>query len=117
MADSAEILLKKILDKTNIEEVIGKSKDYPFETINKLSIETALKYYKGDLTFQEGNNVMNKLWSFWVFHADNTNNWFGELPYECYEAFDLGEWVGDTTPIKHPDEIVKPIIEGILKRL
>jgi hypothetical protein len=63
---------------------------------------------------------MNNLQTFWVTNEHYCKNFeFGKISWECYEAFDAGEYIRSTDSIEidPAEKYSKPLIEKLLKRL
>ena len=109
----------EILDSDKIASVLGNPKEYPTKLIEDLSLETASKFYKKEISYLEGDYIMNNLYSFWTSNLYFFKNYsFSEVASECYEAFDAGEYYRSTDdPKLDPVNIYsKPLIEKLLKK-
>ena len=117
-----EKLLKKlsvkILNSDEVGNIIGNSKEYQTKLIQDLSLETALRFYKEEITYLEGDFIMNNLYHFWN-HRFSDKYGFSEIAWECYEAFDAGEYSRskDDLELDPIDIYTKPLIEGVLKKM
>ena len=103
-----------------IDELLGSPTSFPSELVEKLSIETALNFWKGLFTFDEGDYIMNNLHSYWFANeAYCLNHEFPRVAYDCYLAFDDGEHLhGSKDSSIDPVELyTKPQIKELLKEL
>ena len=112
-------LSKKNLTDTKVAIVLKIVDNYPNELVEDLSLMTAAKYYKGQISFDEGDIIMNNLFIGSAVQENITNNL--ELPtiaWECFLAFDAGEFFrkDDDKNIDPPDEYTKPLVEILLKK-
>jgi hypothetical protein len=113
-------LSKGILNKNEVNEILGDSQKYPFELIEKISIDIAEKYLSGEIDYLYGDNVMNNLYSYWTSNQNYFKNYgFGKIAFECYEAFDNGEYLRKRNkPNDNPTEFyTKPLIKELLDKI
>ena len=115
-----EVLRKLSFDIENCDdvfEILGSPKEYPTKLIEELSLETATLYFKGEISFFEGDSIMNNIYGFWS-HFFFENFGFSKIAWECYEAFDAGEYYrSEDDPKLDPEDIyTKPLIEKFLKK-
>lgn len=115
-----EVLRKLSIDIENSDDVfkiLGEPKEYPTELIEELSLETATLYFNGDISFLEGDFIMNNLYGFWS-HFFFENFTFSKIAWECYVAFDSGEYyrTEDDSEIDPENVYTKPMIEKFLKK-
>ncbi|TCC88243.1 hypothetical protein EZ428_21215 [Pedobacter frigiditerrae] len=119
--DTEEILVelaKKIIGGNEVNNILNNPNEFPTELIENLSLTTALKYWKGEINYVEGDYIINNLYSFWLTKDYYLNYGFSEIAWECYEAFDAGEYFrsDDDRKIDPAEKYTKPLIEEILKR-
>ena len=117
--DILEKLSKELLSGPEVAEIFGDPKVYPTKLIEDLSIETAKRYWKGEIDFGDGDCIMNNLQSYWVTNDDFVKHFeFGRIAWECYEAFDAGEYLRSTddSEIDPAEKYTKPLIERLLRR-
>jgi hypothetical protein len=120
--------MDKLLEKLSIDNlsgnevsvILGNPKDFPVELVEKLSIESALLYWNQKIDFEEGDCIMNNLYSFWLLKEHFYKNFdFGETPWACFNAFDAGEYYRpeDDPKIDPVETYTKPMIEKLLKKI
>ena len=112
-------LSKENLSGTQVSEILHNPKEYPTELIEKLSLETALKYWNGKMDYEDGDCIMNNIYAFWVTNEYYFKNYgFSEVAWECYDAFDSGEYYRkeDTENIDPAEKYTKPLIENLLRK-
>jgi hypothetical protein len=108
----------EILDGKKIELILNNPEEYPSEIIEKLSIETALKYWNGEIDYEDGDCIMNNIYSYWVTNEYYYKNYeFSKIAWKCFEAFDAGEYTReeDEPNIDPVEKYTKPQIEKFLK--
>lgn len=113
-------LSKKQLDGNLVAEILDKPKKFPTKLVEKLSVETALKYWNGDINFDDGDCIMNNLYFYWQLNPLHfENEGFSKISMDCYEAFDAGEYrrEEDGPKVNPQKKYTKPIIEEILKSI
>jgi hypothetical protein len=114
-----EGILKEILSGNPIDKILNNPKEYPSELIEKISLETALKYWNGDLEYNEGDSIMNIIYGFWLYTDHYSNNYgFSDIAWECFNAFDSGEYIRneDGPNVDPAEKYTKPRIENLLRR-
>lgn len=112
-------LSKENLSSIQVSEILYNPKEYPTELIEKLSFETALKYWNGKMDYEDGNCIMNNINTFWSTNKNYFNNYgFSEIAWECYDAFDSGEYnrKEDDINIDPVEKYTKPMIEDLLRK-
>ena len=104
-------LLKGNPGTTGIVDLFNNSKDFPNELIDKLSLETALKYWTGQISYKDGDTIMNNI-------IGCMRNEIPAIAWECYLAFDAGEFYrpGDEKTVEPAEKYTKPLIEELLKK-
>jgi hypothetical protein len=111
-------ILMEILIGNQLDVILNNPREFPTELIERLSLETALKYSNGQIDYSDGDLIMNHLYSFWVTN-DNycKNSRFGDIAWECFEAFDAGEFYreDDDRNIDPAEKYTRPLIEELLK--
>lgn len=111
-------LSKEIFSGNEVGEILNNPIEYPIETIEKLSIETALKYWNGEIDYEAGDSIMNNIFGFWVTNEYFVENYgFSDVAWECYNAFDSGEYYRkeDGPNIDPVEKYTKPSIEKLLR--
>ena len=58
-------LSRKDLNENQVADIFNNPIVFPAELIEKLSIETALKYWDGKITYNEGDRIINRIYDFW----------------------------------------------------
>lgn len=118
--DLLNLLSKRKLDVKEVHGILGNPKKFPTDLIEKISIETALKYWTNNLAFKDGDCIMNNLYFYWQLNPDNTapEN-FSKISMDCYEAFDAGEYqhAQDGLEINPEQKYTKPMIAAVLKSI
>lgn len=112
-------LSNRILNTSEVSDILNNPRDFPSILIEELSIETALKYWKRQITYEEADCIVNNLYSFWV-----TNDYFvkiyefSDISWKIFEAFDSGEYYRDSDDKRiRPDEkYTRPLIEDLLTK-
>ena len=110
-------LSKDILSDNGIVAILNNPTEYPTEIIDKLSIETALRYWNGEIDFKAGDCIMNNIFSFWLTNVDYVKNHsYSPIAWDCYDAFDSGEYYRkeDEPNIDPAEKYTKPLIEAFL---
>ncbi|MDX6748182.1 hypothetical protein SHK09_15400 [Polaribacter sp. PL03] len=116
---SIDEIIEKILEEIDFDDILGILEEYPLELMEKISIETSLKYWNGDIDFNQGDLIMNIVYGHWVTNNNYIKNCdFSETLWECFEAFDSGEYHhnGDDKNIDPEEKYTKPMIENLLKK-
>ena len=123
MNSSIEIILDKLsnstIDGDQVSEILNNPKDFPSELIDKIALETAIKYWNGKITYQVGDYIMNHVYGFWLWNECYFKNFiFPKTAQECYDAFDSGEFnhTGDSSEIDPVEKYTKPQIEKLLRK-
>ncbi|MCK0132668.1 hypothetical protein MWU59_14290 [Flavobacteriaceae bacterium F08102] len=112
-------LSKEYISGIKVAEILNSPSEFPTEAIQKLSCETALRYWNGKITYHTGNYIMNNLYGFWTSNEFFFKNYtFSDIAWECFEAFDQGEYYhnGDDRNIDPVEKYTKPMIASFLKR-
>ena len=112
-------LSKEILSIDEIVNLFNNSKDFPKELIEKLSLETALKYWNGQMSYQDGDMIMNNLFIGCIHNQTDFKNYeFPTTAWECYLAFDSGEFYRphDDKSVDPAEKYTKPLVEQLLKK-
>jgi len=112
-------LTNKSLGGIEVGKILDYPKEFPTELIENLALITALKYWNGEINYTDGDCIMNNLFAFWVtnnYYVDNYS--FSDIAWECYEAFDAGEYyrTNDDRNIDPAEKYTKPLIEELLKK-
>ena len=121
-SDKEEILKalsKKILNVNEIGNILSNSDSLPTNLVEELSLAAALSYWNGQISYREGDCIMNNLFIYW-----STNDSFSEqfefpaAAWECYEAFDSGEFYRDKNEDSSDPSVkyTKPLVESMLKK-
>ena len=120
MTNILDKLSKESLSGTEVSEILGNPTDFPTELVENLSLKTAVEFWNGKMDYEDGDCIMNNLYSFWITNTHYVQNFgFGKIAWTCYEAFDAGEYLRptdepDTDPV---EKYTKPIIEQLLSEL
>ena len=112
-------LSKENLSGNQVSEILNNPKEYPTELIEELSLETALKYWNGKIEYEAGDCIMNNIYTFWVTNKYYFENYgFSNAAWECYEAFDSGEYYRkeDGENIDPAEKYTKPLIGNLLRK-
>ena len=112
-------LSKENLSGKQVSEILNNPREYPTELVEKLSLETAIKYWNGKIEYEHGDNIMNNVYSFWTTNKYYFANYgFSDVAWECYEAFDSGEYYRkeDAENIDPAEKYTKPLIEKLLRK-
>ena len=114
-----ENIIKEILSDKEIQDIIGLPNEYPHELIEKVSLQTALKYWNGEIDFSEGDSIMNGVYGYWLYTDKYSKKYeFSDIAWDCFNAFDSGEYIRsedgpNVNPVK---KYTKPQIESLLKK-
>ncbi len=111
-------LSKDLFSGNDVGEILNNPTEFPTEIIQKISIETALKYWNGDIDYEAGDCIMNNIFGFWVTNEFFVQNYgFSDIAWDCYNAFDAGEYIRkeDGPEIDPVEKYTKPSIEKILR--
>ncbi|MET1260050.1 hypothetical protein ABV409_11930 [Flagellimonas sp. DF-77] len=120
MTELLSQLAKETASGTEVGKILGYPVDFPSELVETLSLQTAINYWHGKINYEDGDIIMNNLYSFWVTNTHYVQNFgFGKIAWNCYEAFDAGEYQRPTDPqdIDPVEAYTKPIIEKLLIEL
>ena len=112
-------LSKEILSGNQVADILNNPKEYPTELIEILSLETALKYWNGKMDYEEGDCIVNNIYTFWVTNEYYFKNYgFSDIAWECFNAFDSGEYFRkeDDENIDLAEKYTKPLIENLLRK-
>jgi hypothetical protein len=115
-----QTLSEQLLSGPEVAEILGNPEEFPAKKIEEYSIEVALRYWHKELSFEQGDLIMNNLYSFWVTDDKYVlKAGFGEIAWECFEAFDSGEYLREEdNPESDPVELyTKPEIKNLLLRI
>src|SRR5690606_20735496 len=93
--------------------------EFPKKLFEELSLATALRYWNGQITYRDGDCIMNNLYNYLMNNTaiDKSEEFFG-ITWDCYLAFDAGEFNrdNDDKSIEPSEKYTKPLIESILKK-
>ena len=112
-------LSKEIIHPQEVSNILGKPINFPTELIENLALITAIKYWNDEITYEDGDCIMNNIYRFWWTNETFVENYgFSETAWECYEAFDAGEYdrIEDDKEVDPAEKYTKPLIEDMLKR-
>ena len=113
-------LSKENLNTDMIVDLFKNSQDHVPQLIEKLSLEVALQFWNGQITYLTGDIIMNKLLNIgYIFNKIHSKEYeFSTIAWECYLAFDDGEYyhIGDDKTVDPSEKYTKPCIEKILKK-
>lgn len=111
-------LSKEILSGNQVSDIFDNPKEFPTQLIEKLALETALRYWTEQINYEEGDFIMNNIYAFWITNEYYSKNYgFGDIAWECFEAFDAGEdYRGDDTSIDPALTYTRPLIEKLLRK-
>ena len=115
-----EKVLKELLIGNELENILNNPKEFPSELIENLSIIVALKFFKNEISYADGDHIMNNIWGFWVTNDYYIKNYpIPDNVYECYGAFDAGEYyrTEDDTAVNPTEKYTRPLIEEFLRKL
>lgn len=111
-------LSKEILKGNHVSYILNNPIKFPTQLIEELSLETALKYWNGKMNFRDGDCIMNNLYIYWMTNeCFIKNNGFSGIAWECYEAFDSGEFYryNDERSIDPSEKYTRPLVESLLR--
>ncbi|MFN0292670.1 hypothetical protein [Pedobacter helvus] len=117
---TAEKILNELLIGNELSNILNNPKEFPSELMEILSIIVALKFFKNEISYSDGDQIMNSVWGFWVTNDHYIENYpIPENVYECYGAFDAGEYyrTEDDATINPIEKYTRPLIEEFLKKL
>lgn len=113
-------LSKENLNKDIIVDLFKNSQDHVTQLIEKLSLEVALQFWNGQITYLTGDVIMNKLLNIgYIFNKIHSKEYeFSTIAWECYLAFDAGEYYpkGDDRTLEPSEKYTKSYIEEVLKK-
>ncbi|MBT2558277.1 hypothetical protein J7E24_10820 [Hymenobacter sp. ISL-91] len=110
-------LSASLLNADQVAEILGNPLEYPTETIEIISIETALRYWNKEIEYITGDYIMNNIYSFWWTNDNYFAKYgFSDIAWECFDAFDSGEYrhPNDDTSIDPVDKYTRPMIKKFL---
>ena len=110
-------LSKEILSASKVADIFNNPKDPPIELIEKLSLETALRYWNMQILYEDGDCIMNNIYGFWVTNDYYLHNYnFPDIMWECYNAFDAGEYYreNDDKSIDPAEKYTRPLVKTLL---
>jgi hypothetical protein len=112
-------LSKEILNGNQVGAILGNPPEFPKELIEQLSLATALRYWNGQMSYRDGDCIINNLYIYWMTNTDidKSDEFFG-IAWECYLAFDAGEFYrdNDDRQIKPSEKYTRPLVESLLKK-
>jgi hypothetical protein len=112
-------LSKEILTGNQVADIFDNPKEFPTALIEKLSLETALKYWTGQISYHDGDCIMNNIYAFWTTNPYYVKNYpFSDIAWECYQAFDAGEFYreNDDRSIEAAETYTRPLVEKLLRK-
>lgn len=112
-------LSRELLSREQISAILGHPTQFPSKLIEELSIATALKYWNGQMTYHDGDCIMNNFFIFWTTNPSfDKSDELSETAWECYLAFDSGEFYrqDDDRSVDPAEKYTKPLIEELLKK-
>ena len=112
-------LSKEILSASKVADIFNNPKHPPIELIEKLSLETALRYWNMQILYEDGDCIMNNIYGLWVTNDYYLHNYkFPDIMWECYIAFDAGEDYreNDNKSIDPAEKYTRPLVETLLKK-
>jgi hypothetical protein len=113
-------LSKELLNGDQLSEIFNNPIEFPTLLIEKLSLTTAIKYWKGHIDYSEADCIMNNLFIFWGTNEYYFKNYgFSEIGWDCYNAFDAGEFYreNDNKSIDPSEKYTRPLVESLLRKL
>lgn len=88
------------------------------DSLDKISIEIALQYSEGQLSFEEADMAVNGIWSFICSEEflDSNDRMIPEITKAVFEAFDQGEfWHKGDAENEDPEvKYTKPLVQQII---
>lgn len=114
-----EALSRKILDGNKVSDILNNPGEFPTKLIEEISLETALKYWNGQIDYEDGDCIMNNLFIYWMTNDYFVRNFeFSGIVWECYQAFDSGEFYrsNDDRSIDPSEKYTKPLVESLLRK-
>ena len=111
-------LSKQILSGNQLSHLFDNPKEFPTHLVEKLALETALRYWIGQFNYEEGDCIINNIYSFWITNDYSHNYAFSGIAWECYDAFDCGEYYhfDDDRSIEPAEKYTRPFIEALLRK-
>ena len=109
---------KSILNADLVSHILNNPVTFPAELIDRLSLETALTYWNGQMNYHGGDCIMNNLFFYWVNNAPKFDRCeFPDIAMEVFNAFDAGEFYrhDDDKSIDPSEKYTRPLIENILR--
>ena len=114
-------LAKRSLAGEEVGEILRSPNEFPVEIAEKIALLTAVKYWNKEISFLEGDCIINNLFVFWVTNDYFVKNYpFTDTLWECYLAFDAGEYYrsdDDRALDDPPEKYTKPLIKEMLQRI
>jgi|SRR6476469_7801716 len=108
-----------ILDMSRVSDILNNPKEFPVSLVEELSIKTALKYWEGNLHFEDADCIVNNLYFFWVCNEYFVTKFsFPDAAWECFLAFDAGEFhhPNDDSSINPEEKYTRPLVKKLLKK-
>jgi len=112
-------LSKEILNGNQVGAILGNPYEFPEKLIEELSLATALRYWNGQMTYSEGDCIMNNLYIYGTASKGcDKHHHFSGVAWECYLAFDAGEFYRDhdDKSIDPSEKYTRPLVESLLKQ-
>ncbi|WP_316765635.1 hypothetical protein [Pedobacter frigiditerrae] len=112
-------LSRKILRVEEVSLILNNPVDFPTELVENLALITAIRYWNNEINFEDGDCIINNVYRFWWTNDFYVGNYpFSEIAWECYEAFDAGEYprTNDDKTIDPAEKYTRPFIEDMLKK-
>ncbi len=112
-------LSKEILKRDQIGNILNYPIEFPMKLIEEISLLTALKYWNEQITYTEGDYIMNNLFAYSVTRDSiDISCWFLSIAWECYLAFDSGEFYrdNDDRSIDPSEKYTRPLVKSLLKK-
>jgi hypothetical protein len=112
-------LSKEILNNNQVGSILNNPTEFPKELIEELSLATALRYWNGQMTYRDGDCIMNNLYIYWMNISAIAKSYdFFCIAWECYLAFDAGEFYrdNDDRQIEPSEKYTRPLVESLLKK-
>lgn len=112
-------LSKEILNREQIGGILNNPDEFPTVLIEELSLATALKYWNGQISYRDGDCIMNNLYIFWMTSEHFIKNiGFSDVAWKCYLAFDAGEFYrdNDDRSIEPAEKYTRPLVESLLRK-
>lgn len=112
-------LSKEIRNGNQIGNILNNPIGFPTKLIEELSLATAIRYWNGQMTYREGDCIMNNLYIYWITSEGvDKSDGFSGIAWECYLAFDAGEFYRDNEDrsIDPSEKYTRPLVESLLKK-